>query len=144
MSLDERVTALEQGAREFQRDFLVHLSENNRHMATLNKVITQQEINSRDVDHNLGMLLGMVAGQEKSIKSMESAIKDIREDVDLRFDVVDRRLDSVDKRLDSVDKRLDSVDKRFDGVDRRLDSMDQKFDKMLQLLTSIISKLGIE
>ncbi len=41
MSIEDRVTALEHGLRSVQSDFLVHLSENNRHMAALNKVITQ-------------------------------------------------------------------------------------------------------
>ncbi len=133
MSLDERVTALEQGSREFQREFLVHLSENNRHMATLNKVITQQEINSRDVDHNLGMLLGMVTGQGQDIRAIRSDLGSMGE-----------RLERVESRLDSVGSRLDGMDKRFDGVDERFDSMDQKFDRMLQLLVAIASKLGTE
>ncbi len=50
MSTDERVTALEQGLTAIRSEFLVHLSENNRQMAALNKVLTAQEINSRDID----------------------------------------------------------------------------------------------
>jgi hypothetical protein len=49
----ERLSALEQGLAAVQGDFLIHLSENNRQMAALNKVISTQVLHSRDIDHNL-------------------------------------------------------------------------------------------
>jgi hypothetical protein len=131
MSIDDRVTALEQGLRGVQTDFLVHLSENNRHMITLNKVITQQEANSRDLDHNLGMLLGVVSGQETDVKEMKA-----------RLFSLDDQVGSIDQRMEShfetLEKQLRGVDQRFD---QRLVALENKFDQVLQQLALISMKL---
>ena len=65
---EERLSALEQGLAAVQGDFLIHLSENNRQMAALNKVISTQELHSRDIDHNVPILLGIAGSQGKDIK----------------------------------------------------------------------------
>ncbi len=43
---EERLTVVEQGPAAVQGDFLIHLSENNRQMAALNKVISIQELHN--------------------------------------------------------------------------------------------------
>jgi hypothetical protein len=71
-------------------------------MATLNKVITQQEINSRDVDHNLAMLLGVASEQGKSIRA-------VKNDMDLRFDVVDQQILEVKRYIEEVRREVSEV-----------------------------------
>ncbi|KAK9420192.1 hypothetical protein SUNI508_06720 [Seiridium unicorne] len=39
--------------------------------------------------------------------------RDIRRDVDKRFDIIDKRFDSIDKRFEGVDKRFESFDYRL-------------------------------
>src|SRR6266481_8316295 len=79
---EERLSAIEQGLAAVQGDFLIHLSENNRQMASLNKVISTQELHSRDIDHNLTILLGIAGGQGKDIKAIKDDLGVIKESVE--------------------------------------------------------------
>jgi len=117
--MEERIVALEQGLATVQRDFLVHLSESNRQMATLNKVVTAQELNNREVNHNVAevnqnmtMLLGVASGQERDIKA-------IRND-------------------------LGTVKGRVESIDQRLSNVEQGIQQVLQQLAVLAAKLGSE
>src|SRR5438270_13098700 len=110
MSTEERIVALEQGLAAVQTDFLVHLSENNRHMAALNKVMTMEELHSRDLDHNVAVLLGIAGSQGKDIKRMQndlSVVKERVEDVDRRINVIDRRFEGVEDCCTCVEGKLE-------------------------------------
>ena len=116
MSTEDRITALEQGLRGVQSEFLVHLSESNRQIASLNKVMTAQELNGRDIDHNLTMLLGMVTSQGKDINVMQvdlgtvkEQVADIKQDMNDRFETQGKHLEAQDKRLDTLDSKIDQV-----------------------------------
>jgi len=50
-------------------------------------------------------------------------IKQLRIDMNKRFEEVDKRFEQVDKRLEQVDKRFEQVDKRFEQIDKRFDFM---------------------
>jgi len=54
-------------------------------------------------------------------------IKQLRIDMNKRFEQVDKRLDmmqhNMDKRFEQVDKRFEQVDKRFEQVDKRFDTV---------------------
>jgi tetrahydromethanopterin S-methyltransferase subunit G len=126
MSTDERIVALEQGLLGIQRDFFVHLSENNRQMATLNKVISAQELNGRDVDHNLGMLLGIASGQGIDIKAARADLS-----------VVKERVESIEVRLDGIERR---VTQGFTEVGQRFDALEKRFDQVLQVLSTLVVK----
>src|SRR5947199_10548680 len=105
MSTEERIVALEQGLADVQRDFLVHMSENNRHMAALNKVISMQELHSRDLDHNVTVLLGVVGSQGKDMKTMQNDLSVVKE----RIEDIDRRLERFEQRFTSVEGKLEQV-----------------------------------
>ncbi|HEX6557059.1 MAG TPA: hypothetical protein VF026_30125 [Ktedonobacteraceae bacterium] len=132
MSTEERIVALEQGMADVQRDFLVHLSENNQHMAALNKVISMQELHSRDLDHNVTMLLGIAGSQGKDIKTMQNDLSVVKE----RVEGIDRRLEGVDRRLGGVEQRLEGVDRRLEGFEQRFTSVEGKLEQILQILTN--------
>ena len=125
MSTEERIVALEQGMADVQRDFLVHLSENNQHMAALNKVISMQELHSRDLDHNVTMLLGIAGSQGKDIKTMLNDLS-----------VVKERVEGIDRRLGGVEQRLEGVDRRLEGFEQRFTSVEGKLEQILQILTN--------
>jgi hypothetical protein len=78
---EERLSALAQGLGAVQGDFLLHLSENNRQMASLNKVISTQELHSRDIDQNLTILLRIAGGQGKDIKAIKDDLGIIKEHI---------------------------------------------------------------
>jgi len=48
-------------------------------------------------------------------------IKQLREDMNKKFEQVDKRFEQVDKRFEQVDKRFEQVDKHFEQVEKRLD-----------------------
>jgi archaellum component FlaC len=115
MSAEERIIALEQGLAVTQRDFLAHLGEINRSMATLNKVVTSQELNNREINHNVTMLLGVASGQERDIKAMKNDLGIIREGVE-------------------------HIDQRLEGIEQRFTSLEKKFEQMLQQLAAFMTK----
>lgn len=118
MSTEERIVALEQGMADVQRDLLVHLSENNQHMAALNKVISMQELHSRDLDHNVTMLLGIAGSQGKDMKTMQNDLSVVKE------------------RVEGIDRRLEGVDRRLEGFEQRFTSVEGKLEQILQILTN--------
>ena len=116
MSTEEQIVALEQGLAGVQRDFLVHLSENNRQIAALNRVIASQEMNGRDVDHNLTILLGVASEQGRDIKVVKDDLGVIKEQVaEVRRDVNEVK-----------------------------QSMEARFEQVLQQLAALAAKLGPE
>jgi uncharacterized coiled-coil protein SlyX len=108
MSMEDRVTALEQGLSSVQQDFITHLSQNNRQMAALNRVLAEQEVHTRDLDHNLTILLGVASEQGRDIK------------------VVKERLGGVDSRLDGIDQRLSNVEQGIQQILQQLTAIAAK------------------
>ena len=134
MSTEERIVALEEGLVETQRDFLVRLAESNHQMATLNRVISAQELNNREINRNVDeinrnatILLGIVSGQEHAIRLMQGDLGVVKEDLGV-----------VKGRIENIDQRLEGVDRRLEGVDRRLEGVEQ----VLQQLVVLVKKLG--
>ena len=50
-------------------------------------------------------------------------IKQLRIDMNKRFEQVDKRFEQIDKRFEQIEKRFEQVDKRFEQVDKRFDFM---------------------
>jgi hypothetical protein len=112
---EERLSALEQGLAAVQGDFLLHLSENNRQMAALNKVISAQELHSRDVDHNVTMLLGIAGSQGRDIKVIKDDLGVIKESVE-------------------------HMGQQLGGFERRFTSLEEKLEQVLQQLATLTTK----
>ena len=87
-------------------------------MAALNKVILAQELHSRDIDHNVTVLLGIVGSQGKDIKTMQNDLSVVKE------------------RVEDIDQRLDGVDRRLEGFEQRFTSVEGKLEQVLQILTT--------
>ncbi len=104
-SQEERLTAVEQGLAAVQGDFLIHLSENNRQMAALNKVISTQELHSRDIDHNVTILLGIAGSQGKDIKAIKDDLGVIKESVEH----VGQQLGGFEHRFTFLEEKLEQV-----------------------------------
>jgi archaellum component FlaC len=109
MSTEERITALEQGLAVVQRDFLVHLSESNRQMAALNKVISSQELHSRDVDHNVTMLLEIAGSQGKDVRMIKDDLGVIRD-----------RVEGIDQQIMAVKQDINDLHIKFDRLEKLL------------------------
>ena len=77
-------------------------------MSTLNKVVLQQEQNTRDANHEITILTGVISAQGRDIKEMKN-------------------------HLERFDQHFTSVEERFD---QRFTSLDGKLEQVVQLLTS--------
>jgi len=73
------------------------------------------------------------------ITNLKDGQKEIRLEMDKRFDLVDKRFEQVDKRFEQVnlgqkeirmemDKRFEQVDKRFEQVNVKLDQIMDRID----------------
>ena len=54
------------------------------------------------------------------IDGLREGQKELKSDIDKRFEQVDKRFEQVDKRFEQVDKRFEQVDKRFEQADQAL------------------------
>ena len=76
-------------------------------MSTLNKVVLQQEQNSRDANHEITILTGVISAQGRDIKDLKNRINDF----DQRFTSFDQRFASLDEKLDQVLQILTTLPK---------------------------------
>lgn len=116
---DERLLIVEQTLAILRNDFLQAIVSNTSSLGAINKVLAQQEVNTRDADHAITILLGVVAAQGKEIKDIRS-------------------------RLDGFDQRFTSVEERFASVEERFASVDGKLDQILLVLGTLTPKTGQE
>gem|GEM_PF-3805726 len=72
----------------------------------------------------IGTMLGVGVAL---IGFMYGMIRNLRSDMNGRFDQVDARFGQVDSRLDRMDTRLDRMDERFDRIDERFERIDERF-----------------
>jgi tetrahydromethanopterin S-methyltransferase subunit G len=78
-------------------------------------------------------------------------IKNLREDMNNKFEQVDKRLDimqhNMDKRFDmmqhNMDKRFEQVDKRFEQVDKRFEQVDKRFEQVDKHIKTVFNILYI-
>lgn len=137
MSTEERIAALEQSLAASQRDAFDQLREHNRQMAAINRALAEQELHSRDADHNLTILVTVSGRQGNDLKAIQQDLGAIKE----RVGDMDQRMES---QFETLGKRLDGVDRRLEGIERqmeqRLTSLETKFDQMLQQLATLIAK----
>ena len=58
-------------------------------------------------------------------------IKELKVDMNRRFDEVDKKFEEVDRRFEDIDRRFEDVDRRFDEqqtyMERRFEEMDRRF-----------------
>ncbi len=67
----------------------------------------------------LAWLSGRASDRELR-REIHQEMRELRMDIDKRFDAVDRRFDAVDHRFDAVDHRFDVIERRFDPIDAAL------------------------
>jgi septal ring factor EnvC (AmiA/AmiB activator) len=112
---EERLSVLEQAVASLRQDFLQAIVENTRSMSTLNKVISQQEQNVRDANHEITILLGIASGQERDIKVIKNDLSIVKNDSSIVKEHVER-------------------------INQRLEGLEKQSDQMLRLLTILTSK----
>lgn len=89
--------------------------------------IVQQQFEQRNKERELDLI--------ERIVRLEEGQKDLKVQMDLRFQQVDKRfedlLHSQDKRFEQVDKRFEQVDKRFDQIDKRFEQADKRIEDLI-------------
>ena len=94
----------------------------------------------------------------KELRELRTEMNQRFEQVDARFEQVDQRFEQVDARIDTfreeVNQRFERVDQRFEQVDARIDAfreevnqrfgqVDQRFDEVSQAIDRLGSRWGI-
>jgi len=102
---EERLGIVEQTVTALRMDLLQVISDNTRTMSALNRVVAQQEQSTRDVNHELTILVGVVGSQGQDIKAMKGDLATVKSDLSS----VKASVEAHDKRFDSMDKKLDQV-----------------------------------
>ncbi|MDF1875192.1 hypothetical protein JHD48_05555 [Sulfurimonas sp. SAG-AH-194-I05] len=76
------------------------------------------------------ILMSMLSINLFALDNSEMILKEIKQ---LRVDM-NKRFEQVDKRFEQIDKRFEQVDKRFEQVDRRFEHVEKRFDFMQNIL----------
>ena len=79
---------------------------------------------------------------EKKFELIFNELKNLREDMNRRFELVYKRFEQVDKRFEQVDKRFEQMDKRFEQMDKRFDFMQQII--LVMLTFTVATPITIE
>ncbi len=115
-ALEQKVTTLTHDLVATQSDFFTHLGGFSRSIATLNKAVSDQEMDARDLHHNMAILLGVVGDQGKDIKAIKADLGALKVNVEAleqnlgnRFDILEGRMGTLEGRFDAQDKKLDQV-----------------------------------
>ena len=122
---EERHTTLEKTVVSLRNDFLQAIIENTRSMSTLNKVVLQQEQNTRDANHEITILTGVISSQGQDIKEIKN-----------RVDGFDRQLASQGQDIASQGQDIKEIKNRMDGFDRHFASLEGKLEQVLQIVTT--------
>ena len=70
--------------------------------------------------------------------SVDSGLKELKKDMDARFDKVDARFGKVDARFDKVNARFDKVDARFENVDARFENVETRLSFIEKLIVALL------
>lgn len=66
--------------------------------------------------------------------SVPDALRDLRREMDQRFQQIDQRFQQVDQRFQQVDQQFGQVDRRFDRLEARFDRMDRYFMSIMGIM----------
>ena len=83
--------------------------------------------------------LGAFARREE-VAVVLKELRELRTEVDQRFEQVDQRFEQVDARIDAF---REEVNQRFDEVNQRFEQVDQRFDEVSQAIDRLGSRWGI-
>jgi chromosome segregation ATPase len=78
---------------------------------------------------------------QTQIGDLKDGQKDLKREMDRRFEQVDKRFEQVDKRFEQIDKRFEQIDKRFEQIDKRFEQVDKRFEQINVKLDTIIERM---
>jgi chromosome segregation ATPase len=79
---------------------------------------------------------------DQKIDTLITAIRNLDQKMDQRFDEVDIRFKDIDIRFNEIDQRFNDIDQRFEGVDQRFERIDEQFRSVDSRFTDIESHLS--
>lgn len=82
----------------------------------------------------LTLIFTVIGGAVGIVKFVRGDIRDLRTDMDKRFEQVDKRFEQVDKRFEQVDRRFEQVDKRFDLMHEEIHTLSSQVQDNLKIL----------
>jgi len=131
---EEQLAVLEQRVDALQRHVTTNQGDNSRILTILNKVVTTQELNYRELSENETMLAGIISSQGIDIKEIKEDIKEIKEDIK----EINKDMSIVKGRVDDLDQRLDT---QLTTIEDRFSSLEEHLEQALQMLTTLTATL---
>jgi chromosome segregation ATPase len=113
---EERLAALEQAFKPFQKEIARHIQE---------------------TEENTTILLGVIRHQGQDIKRIFQHL----ETIDARLDTTAQHLATMDQRLDTSEQHLATIDKRLNTLEQNFNQLNTKSDEHTRLLTQILARL---
>lgn len=137
-ALEQKVTTLTHDLVATQSDFITHLGGFGRSIATLNKAVSDQELDARDLHHNMTILLGVVGNQGLDIKAIKEDLHVMKDDLStVKENIVALETRMATKEdLASLETRVEA---RMTAMETRLET--RMLDGFKQILAVIDSRL---
>ncbi len=127
---DERLTLLEQRVDSLQRENITQKTDSTRIITILNRIVTTQEINYRELTENQTMLAGIANGQGLNIKRISQDIQNMNAQItNLTEGVKDIKLDLKDMKHDITEMRHD------------INEMNDTINETRNMITKILERL---
>ena len=103
------------------------------------------------VEERIANLEGSFAQIATRIDRVEIDIRDLRAEMNARFDQIERQFTSrIDQMREEhqasrseIIRRLDSIDQKFDRLNERIDRTNQRIDKLFYFLIGLIAANGV-
>ncbi len=68
------------------------------------------------------------------LDSVNDNIKDLKTEMNAKFDHVDRKFENVERKFDHVDREFDHVDRKFEAFNAKIDTKSQYLDNKIELV----------
>ena len=127
-TLEQKVTTLTHDLVVMRSDFLTNFAGLDRRIATLDKVVSDQGMEIRDIQHNMTILLGVVGDQGRDIKAIRSDLNVMKGD-----------LSAVKENMVALETHMTAMENR---VETRVTALETRMlDGFEQILALIDSRL---
>ncbi|GAB6163806.1 hypothetical protein JCM12298_29660 [Desulfothermus naphthae] len=78
------------------------------------------------------------------MEQTDKRFRELREDVNKRFELIDKRFEQMDKRFEDINRRFEDINKRFEDMNKRFEDVNKRFDEIINflwILTAIFTTL---
>jgi len=137
-ALEQKVTILAQNLNTAQNDFFTQFSASNRSITTVNRLVSEQQLNIMDLHHNTTILLGVMGSQGNDIKTIKEDIATLKTSVssiDIRLTSTDQRIARLEGDISTVKTGVVRLEGDISSIKTNAEEQSKKLDQILSLLS---------